>query len=234
MKKLLMLILVCSISGSFVIEKKCTAVINPEYQSEYNKLKQHMIEIGEEKATDEYIVSYLKKIGTPVALQLIDDCVNFDRYCDEGDRLMKAQKYAEAINYFTLAISLKCENASSSLENFQFLWSKRGTAYFEIGNFYQAINDYTVAISIDPKNGFYYLQRASAYSGIKNFDAGMNDVKIAASLGNADAQALLNAQAKSKMITSESIAKSIASRFYSQNPKDIEKSIQKAIDYNLK
>ncbi len=197
MKNLFILILICSISGSFVIEKKCIAVINPEYQSEYNKLKQHLIEIGEEIATDTYIARYLEKRGTPAALKLLNDAVNFDKYCNNVLKSMEAGKYVEAINYFNLAISLKFEHAhlssdTSSLAGFQYLWERRGTAYFETGNFYQAIDDYTVAISMDPLNGFYYLERALAYSRIKNIAVAMNDVKLAASLGNVDAQTILS------------------------------------------
>ncbi len=48
---------------------------------------------------------------------------------------------------------------------------------------------------------------------MKNFNVGMNYVTLAVSLGNADAQALLNAQAKSMKINAESIAKGLSMRF---------------------
>lgn len=56
---------------------------------------------------------------------------------------------------------------------------KRAKAYEEIGNFEEAITDYTEAMRIDPKNDDYYSCRASVYSKLGKFDNALADLQKA-------------------------------------------------------
>jgi tetratricopeptide (TPR) repeat protein len=46
---------------------------------------------------------------------------------------------------------------------------KRGTAYYQINNYENAISDYSKAIELNPANTMAYYKRASAYARQKDY-----------------------------------------------------------------
>gem|GEM_PF-3640317 len=157
---------------------------NTEYVNLKKQLTQHLISIGT-AVSDEYISQYLKRIGTPVALRLLDDLIKMDKYLARGIELMSSNKNLEAIYFFNLGIELDYKS--------HVFWDRRGTAHYSLKDYEQAIYDYTKAISFAPAGclAFYYMERALAYLQLGNINAMINDFEVAAKLGYLDAQAIL-------------------------------------------
>ncbi len=60
---------------------------------------------------------------------------------------------------------------------------ERGDAYFASSKFKKAINDYSKAIELKPKNGGIYFKRSYAYYRSKSFTEARNDAIKAKELG---------------------------------------------------
>jgi tetratricopeptide (TPR) repeat protein len=170
-------------------------------QAEYDKLKRQVFEdidakgmYGKDpKIVDAYFIQCLRKIGTPIALRLLDDQTRAEEYAKEGIQLLKDKKFAEAINKFSSVIALDPETVAA--------WYLRGEAYFELNNTDQAINDFTKAISLsnwlpaldrDFTLGYFYVSRALAYFKAGDKKDGLGDLARAANMGNHEAQKLIS------------------------------------------
>lgn len=66
----------------------------------------------------------------------------------------------------------------------------RGATNFSLGNYSQAISDFTQAINLDRLNVKAYAGRALAYFKLGNINAARSDFVIAAKLGSPEAQAI--------------------------------------------
>ncbi len=66
--------------------------------------------------------------------------------------------------------------------------------YSKLGNYQQAIEDYSKAIKLTPELAEAYLARGFAYFKLGNDEQSINDAKIAASLGHKKAQNALKKQ----------------------------------------
>ncbi|XP_076391630.1 small glutamine-rich tetratricopeptide repeat-containing protein alpha isoform X3 [Megachile rotundata] len=81
-----------------------------------------------------------------------------ERLKNEGNALMKAEKYHEALANYTKAIQLDGRNAV--------YYCNRAAAYSKIGNHQQAIKDCHTALSIDPLYSKAYGRLGLAYSSL--------------------------------------------------------------------
>ncbi|MFH1644490.1 MAG: hypothetical protein ABIA74_04935 [bacterium] len=202
MKKLFIAILIVGTAVPLMNYIKCDTTVTSkgelndcsknrgvEYYNLIAQLSEHLsvtsIDQQSDEYANEYITQYLKKIGTPVALQLLNDLIQVEKYIKEGLQLLKNGKNEEAIAIFTFAIEIAPSNC--------FLWDRRGTANFSLKRYDQALADYTMAINLCPSNGFYYSERALVYMGIGNKNAMVSDITKAAALGEPEAQKILSA-----------------------------------------
>lgn len=82
-----------------------------------------------------------------------------ERYKNEGNALVKAEKLEEAINNYTKAIELNAHNAV--------YYCNRAAVYSKLGNHHQAIKDCHTALSIDPMYSKAYGRLGLAYSSLE-------------------------------------------------------------------
>lgn len=82
-----------------------------------------------------------------------------ERWKNDGNNLMKADKYDQAVVSYTKAINLDGRNAV--------YYCNRAAAYNKLGNFQQAIKDSNTAISIDPSYSKAYSRLGLAYSSLE-------------------------------------------------------------------
>jgi tetratricopeptide (TPR) repeat protein len=174
--------------------------LTPTEQIEYDKLSRQLFEHLDANGlynttldkTLEATIIYLKKIGTSVAMRLLDNQTKLINYIFDGSQLLTAKKYTEAINVFNTAIAIDPNNALCLLS--------RGSLYEALLDFNQAINDFTKAISLSAwiptclRNktlGACYFNRALAYYSLENSNAANSDMEAAASLGHSVAPTLL-------------------------------------------
>lgn len=61
---------------------------------------------------------------------------------------------------------------------------KRGYAYYVLGKWDMAVNDYTAAIAVQPRLAEAYRKRADAYDAMSNSDTARKDRETAASLSH--------------------------------------------------
>ncbi len=111
----------------------------------------------------------------------------------QGLVLLEQKKYEEAITSFNAALKDSPSNPSC--------WERRGYALFCAKHPYEAINNYTMAILLSPKNSPYYVQRALAYHETGNFNAMVNDLTTAARIGDLSAQEFLERHSISWKLT---------------------------------
>lgn len=104
----------------------------------------------------------------------------------KGIELLEKHQYEKAIEAFNLVLKTNAGNS--------YLWERRGYAYFCLQNFYQSINDYTLAIIFAPANPLFLVQRALAYHATGNINAMKHDLITAAKMGEPQAQEFLKKQ----------------------------------------
>lgn len=85
--------------------------------------------------------------------------VEAEKWKNDGNNLMKADKYEQAIASYTKAINLDGSNAV--------YYCNRAAAYNKMGNYHQAIKDCNSAIFIDPFYSKAYSRLGLAYSNLE-------------------------------------------------------------------
>lgn len=164
-------------------------VLTPTEKQEYNAVKHqlltHLDAIGKNKATEQYIEQYLRDMKTPISLRLYEDMQKIGNLFLDGNNLLAAKKYNEAIQKYDDAIIID--------DGYFFLFDKRAQAYAGLNNFQEAINDYSRAIKIVPHMGYFYTERSKCYYFLGNNDAAFNDIKTASSLGEPMAVQIMKA-----------------------------------------
>jgi tetratricopeptide (TPR) repeat protein len=175
-----------SISLAISIATTCQSRDHVDYQ-EYARLKQQLKEQAVNFATEEqfipYAEAYLKQIGTPAALKLLNDAKEFNRYAKKIEKAFAANQWQKAVKYCSKCIVMD----STSIES----WNERGRAYTSLQNYSQAIQDFSMAISLDPSEHICYKNRAEVYNALGNSAAYLADLLRAAVLGNIKAQEIL-------------------------------------------
>jgi len=94
---------------------------------------------------------------------------------ENGTRLVDKHDYVEAIAFLNLAITLDPKNANA--------YAKRGNCFCLVNKQYQnAIEDYTKAIVIEPKNWQFHALRADAYFNLGLHEKMREDINMVISL----------------------------------------------------
>ncbi len=82
-----------------------------------------------------------------------------------------------------LLLAAGCATTQTEL-NDAWAYYNRGLAYFEKGQYDQAISDYTKALEINPRYARAYYDRGSAYARKGQYDKAWEDVHKAQDLGH--------------------------------------------------
>ena len=187
MKKTLLIISLLFLININAADKTLGKVLTPAQKQEYNdvkmQLQSYISSIPLNKQCGNETEQYLKNMGTPIALRLLENLKELEKLSNEGDALFTAKKYNEASNKFTEAILID--------EDFPWLWERRGACYFWLQNYQQALHDYNRAILLHPRCGFFYICRALCYQSLGNEGAAINETRIASALGEPEAQKFL-------------------------------------------
>lgn len=192
MEKRLRLFLVLCMAGACINTKndKSWDDLSVSEQQEYINVKQQLgsyVASCGGNVTEALIWEFLKKIGTPIALNLMYNCKKVDIFIKQAEQLAVTGKYKESI--------LKIDDAILVDRTNFVVWYMRGEIHFASGNYLQSISDYTIAINliapIKPYTGTLYVKRALAYQNIGNMFAMKSDCLLAASFDNAEAKQIL-------------------------------------------
>lgn len=96
-------------------------------------------------------------------------------YTNRGHELGLAHRYQEAINDFTVAISI--------YPNYDSFYSDRGTAHYLLGHYQEALRDYNHAIRLNQQNPISFHGRALTYQAIGDEFAAQADFRQSCTLG---------------------------------------------------
>jgi tetratricopeptide (TPR) repeat protein len=125
-------------------------------------------------------------LGSPLILKKTDEWVVKGKrsyFTFVAEQNFSINKFPEAVAYYSKAIKLGGASAR--------LFAKRGSAYYQLGEYDNALEDFTHAIEGAPQNGKYYLYRGKTYLMLKRKSAAREDLSAAAKVGIMEAQALL-------------------------------------------
>ena len=100
---------------------------------------------------------------------------------DKGNEFFKAKDFEKAIEYYTLAISLKEDPV---------FYSNRSAAYVSINNFEKVVEDTTAALKLKPDYSKCWLRIASAYENLGQFSDAMFDLSAVSLLGEYSGQSV--------------------------------------------
>ncbi|MDR0550419.1 MAG: tetratricopeptide repeat protein [Spirochaetaceae bacterium] len=91
-----------------------------------------------------------------------------------------AEKYAEAAADYSAIINGKSEYAFSYIGDggFTLILKKRGDVYYKLGNYNNAVSDYTKALTVDENSRSILLSRADAYTALKEYDKAIDDYSL--------------------------------------------------------
>ncbi|MDB9453684.1 serine protease [Dolichospermum circinale] len=122
------------------------------------------------------------------------DPKDFSYYASRGIAYSGLKDYKQAISDLTEAIRLDPKNAPYTVQGLRYsefkdneimissynksisiVYAARGDSHRNLKNYKQAIDDYTQAIKIDPKNPTYYRDRGVAYGKLKNYKQAIDD-----------------------------------------------------------
>ena len=101
---------------------------------------------------------------------------------EEGNELYRRGRFAEAIDRFTVAISLNPQSAAA--------YSNRSMSHMQLKEYRRAIDDATQALKLDPCHVKSWLRRSVARSAIGCHAAAMRDASVALSLEPSNKQAM--------------------------------------------
>ena len=101
-----------------------------------------------------------------------------------GQCYVDKKQYALSLPYFQLSIALKPNDPQT--------WVNMGNAYDSLGNYNEAIRDYTIGIEYDKSLFKAYNNRACSLFALGKWEEGLEDMRIAAQGGHASAIQYMN------------------------------------------
>eukprot|EP00252_Welwitschia_mirabilis_P003025 TRINITY_DN13079_c0_g1_i1.p1 TRINITY_DN13079_c0_g1~~TRINITY_DN13079_c0_g1_i1.p1 ORF type:complete len:447 (-),score=115.40 TRINITY_DN13079_c0_g1_i1:315-1655(-) len=113
-----------------------------------------------QKARD-VLKSTLKEMKTAESSSELDSKVLAEAFKVQGNSAMSLKRYREAIELYTLSISLCCHNAV--------YYCNRAAAHTQVGNYNEAIEDCKRAIEIDPNYSKAYSRLGLVYYAQGNY-----------------------------------------------------------------
>lgn len=101
---------------------------------------------------------------------------NFDARIGIAKAYHLLDEINQAIRSYTYAIRLKDEfNINICDKDYIDAFVNRGWAYYDLGHYSQAINDFDKVLQYDPGNGWVYMKRGHAKRAIKKFEEAKDD-----------------------------------------------------------
>jgi tetratricopeptide (TPR) repeat protein len=94
-------------------------------------------------------------------------------YFIEAKEQINNKEYQLAIDLYSECINLLKNDTKNT--NLASVYNNRGNAYSELGNYEDAIADYTRAIRIDPDYASAYYNRGIEYKNLKNYEDAIAD-----------------------------------------------------------
>ena len=96
---------------------------------------------------------------------------------EKAEKFYKNKNFKKAIDMYTVALNYN--------ENLQEIYTKRGGTFFQIGDYENAINDFTKVIELKPENPTIYFMRGLSKTLVKkeDKDGACLDIKKAIDLG---------------------------------------------------
>jgi tetratricopeptide (TPR) repeat protein len=119
------------------------------------------------------LIAFMFLAATPLAAQ------TFDEILAQGDKFYDASNYAEAIKFFTQAISLDKKNVKG-------YWY-RADAYRQNQQYAEGAADYTRALEIEPENVKFLTRRGDCYYNTNQFQLALKDYARGLELENTNA-----------------------------------------------
>ncbi|MFA6076874.1 MAG: tetratricopeptide repeat protein [Candidatus Paceibacterota bacterium] len=138
----------------------------PQVQDIFNKLNEKFCA----GLTDESIELCLEILAT--------DPNHFTTLWYYGRCLLEKGEYEKSIEYFT-----RCLNENEESSNF-FILIFRGDAYWKLGDYKNALNDFLKAIDLDPSIGVSYVNVAICFSSMGEHDKAHEYIDQAISMDN--------------------------------------------------
>lgn len=106
------------------------------------------------------------------------------KYFNIGQEKFAAERYEEAILYFSKAIEADSSNFSA--------WIKRGFIKGVMNDFTGELNDYTTVIEKDPKHIWAYISRGSAKNRRREYESAIADFNKALEINPREPEAYNN------------------------------------------
>ena len=91
-------------------------------------------------------------------------------WINKAQQLWDGKQYTnptQAVKYLSNAIKLQKDNAE--------IYNNRGTAYYNLGQYQHAIEDYSEAIRIKPDYVLAYFNRGNAYAALRQYQRTIED-----------------------------------------------------------
>lgn len=150
---------------------------------DYNKALE--LESDSRRALNSKIIVLLQTGQQKEAQKMIDEAI--DKYPDHGDFYYSRgilqnnkEKFSKAIEDFDMALELGLNADPYGI------FVNRGFAFMGLGEFDNAIADFSKAVDLNPENGSGYHSRARAYYHIDNYEEAINDLKKSVELNQSN------------------------------------------------
>ena len=102
----------------------------------------------------------------------------FNNYFELGQIFYDCTAYQISIEYLEKAIELS-NDLPINKKRLVKVYELRGNSKIRMGDYLDAISDFSKAIKIHPNNSFLYFWRGFAYESLQEYQKAINDLKIA-------------------------------------------------------
>src|ERR1035437_6077124 len=89
-----------------------------------------------------------------------------DFFASRGNEMYNQQKYNEAINFYSKAISINPRKATYYID--------RGNAYYAINLYNEALSDFNIALSLDINYAYAYFDRGLLENDLGQYKAALS------------------------------------------------------------
>tara|TARA_R100000808_G_scaffold540_3_gene2800 strand:- start:884 stop:2929 length:2046 start_codon:yes stop_codon:yes gene_type:complete len=115
----------------------------------------------------------------------------------EGNKFFNAKDYSRAIESYTKAIALSKDYTAFDRAIFYY---HRGNSEYNLFNYVAAINDFSLAIQLNPNNENYFLMKGYSYHFLKQYEKAVNDYNKVLEINPNNTGAITNKKAAMEQI----------------------------------
>jgi tetratricopeptide (TPR) repeat protein len=178
--------------------------INPNTSDAWNNRGRAYWIKGQNKKAVRDFEEACKMLGNTTACvnyqDIIEEKQSAEYFCNEANNYVYSRDYANAMKYFSTSINKDKNYYDSYIGRGKLYYIKEGGSSIT-GNHSQALNDFNIAISINPKRAEGYLERGKVYLVDDQYEAAINDYNKALSIDPNNGKAYYNrAQAFSNLL----------------------------------